>query len=342
MMSFNPKFISETCKYNFNDVMLVPTQPSRLSSRSEVNLENTYNFTYTNSMISAVPIIASNMDRIGTLKMYKCLSKYNIITCFTKHISLEELCSHDLNSDLYILSSGIKDSDILCLEEKISRLNPKMVCFDVANGYMLNFLKKIKTFKSKHPDICVIAGNVVSKEMLRPLSEIGVDIVKIGIGSGSVCTTRLKTGVGYPQLSCIMDMRQEATNLGMLLLSDGGIKTPGDAAKAFAAGADFIMVGGMFAGHKESMLDSDDKDGIEFYGNSSEKALDKHYGGTKNYRTNEGKCVKVNYKGELSDTVQDLLGGIRSCCTYMDSLDLFELQDNSNFIVVNKQLNDMF
>lgn len=355
-MNENIKKINNSPKYDFNDVMMIPLEPSEISSRKEVILKDNYIFENLNKsnntyIENCVPIVASNMDRIGTIKMYQALSKYNIITCFIKQITLQELTSIELNPNLYILSSGVSEKDIEELEYKIKYLNPppKMVCFDVANGYMLNFINKIKLFRERHPNLIIIAGNIVTSTILPHLKEAGVNIVKVGIGSGSVCTTRLKTGIGYPQFSAILDMKETAIKLNIQIMSDGGIKHPGDAAKAFGAGADFIMIGGLFAGHNECKTEKESNNTtnntesyIKFYGSSSNEALDKHYGGTKKYRTNEGKCVNIKCKGPISNTLEDLLGGLRSSCAYLNCKNLKEIYDKSKFIVVRQQVNNMF
>lgn len=343
----NLKKLCREPKYDFKDVMMIPSDPTYISSRKDVILKQHYIFK-NNIELNCIPLVASNMDRIGTIKMYKELSKHNIITCFIKQITLQELTSVDLNPDLYILSSGVSDGDIEELEKKISVLNTKMVCFDVANGYMKNFIDKIKLFRDRHPNIIIIAGNVVTSSILSYLKEAGVDIVKVGIGSGSVCTTRLKTGVGYPQFSAIYDIKNQAQRLNMYIMSDGGIKHPGDASKAFGGGADFVMIGGMFAGHNECKTDEEENeenkenDEIKFYGSSSNEALDKHYGGTKKYRTNEGKCISIKCKGPILNTIEDLLGGIRSSCAYLNCKNLRQIYNNSKFIVVRQQVNNMF
>jgi GMP reductase len=337
------KIVTNQAKYDFDDVMMTPTEISELTSRKDVNLLTRIEIG--NTVVECVPIVASNMDRIGTIEMYKELSEFKIVTCFTKHVKLEDLLSVELDPNLYILSSGIKESEIEELENKIERLNPtpKMVCFDVANGYMRMFLERVGEFKIKHPELIVIAGNVVTKDILPMMASIGVDIVKVGIGSGSVCTTRLKAGVGYPQFSAIIDMVETARELKIKIMSDGGIKHPGDACKAFGAGADFVMVGGLLAGHDECLTAEEKvyKDEVEFYGSSSEAALDKYYGGTQRYRANEGKIVKVKRKGPVKNTLEDLLGGLRSGCTYMNAKNLKEL-DKAKFIVVRQQTNNMF
>ena len=181
--------------------------------------------------------------------------------------------------------------------------------------------------------------------MVEELILAGADIVKVGIGPGSVCTTRIKTGVGYPQLSAIIECADAAHGLGGHIISDGGCKIPGDVAKAFGGGADFGMLGGMFAGHDESggeIMEENGKRFRLFYGMSSQTAMDKHSGGVAEYRASEGKTVKVPYKGAVSDTVKDILGGVRSTCTYVGASQLRELSKRTTFIRVAEQENQIF
>ena len=177
------------------------------------------------------------------------------------------------------------------------------------------------------------------------LDRAGADIVKVGIGPGSVCTTRVKTGVGYPQLSAIIECADAAHGLGGQIISDGGCVTPGDVAKAFGAGADFVMLGGMLSGHTESGGELIEKNGEkykEFYGMSSSSAMKKHKGGVAEYRASEGKSVKVPFKGDVEGTVQDILGGLRSTCTYVGASRLKELTKRTTFIRVEEQENRVY
>jgi GMP reductase len=199
--------------------------------------------------------------------------------------------------------------------------------------------------------------------MTQQLILSGADIVKVGIGPGSVCTTRIKTGVGYPQLSAVMECADAAHGLGGLVMADGGCTCPGDVAKAFAAGADFVMLGGMLAGHDqgggqvitkvfqtnelEVTMDGEQfkrefKQFVQFYGMSSKAANEKHFGGLKDYRAAEGKEVLITYKGNVSGTVQDILGGLRSACTYVGASQLKHLSKCATFVRVNRQVNNIF
>ncbi|AZI66981.1 GMP reductase [Kaistella daneshvariae] len=342
--------IENDLKLGFKDVMIRPKR-STLKSRSQVSLERNFTFVNSQKKWSGVPIIAANMDTVGTFEMAEALAKDKIITAVHKHYSLEEW-SNFLSSqpdsiyDFIALSTGIGSAD----EEKIQKIvekHPKInfLCIDVANGYSEHFVDFVKKIRSIFPDKTIIAGNVVTGEMVEELILAGADIIKVGIGPGSVCTTRIKTGVGYPQLSAIIECADAAHGLGGHIISDGGCKIPGDVAKAFGGGADFVMLGGMFAGHDESggeIVEENGKKFRLFYGMSSQTAMDKHAGGVAEYRASEGKTVKVAYKGPVSETVKDILGGVRSTCTYVGASQLRELSKRTTFIRVAEQENQIF
>ena len=342
--------IENELKLGFKDVMIRPKR-STLKSRSQVSLERNFNFVNSKKQWSGVPIIAANMDTVGTFEMAIALSKDKIITAVHKHYTLEEwtafLASQpDSIYDYIALSTGIGIGD----EEKIQQIvnaHPKInfLCIDVANGYSEHFVDFVKKMRGFFPDKTIIAGNVVTGEMVEELILAGADVIKVGIGPGSVCTTRIKTGVGYPQLSAIIECADAAHGLGGHIISDGGCKIPGDIAKAFGGGADFVMLGGMFAGHDESggeIVEENGKKYRLFYGMSSQTAMDKHSGGIAEYRASEGKTVKVSYKGGVAETVKDILGGVRSTCTYVGAAQLRELSKRTTFIRVSEQENQIF
>ncbi len=244
------------------------------------------------------------------------------------------------------VSTGTSASDSEKLDE-VLKVFPSLrfICIDVANGYSEHFVHFVKKTRNKYPGKVIIAGNVVTGEMVEELLLAGADIIKVGIGAGSVCTTRVKTGVGYPQLSAIIECADAAHGLGGQIISDGGCKTPGDVAKAFGGGADFVMLGGMLAGHDESggeLVEEGSKQYKQFYGMSSETAMNKYAGGVANYRASEGKTVKVPYRGSVSDTVLSILGGLRSACTYVGAKQLKELTKRTTFIRVQEQHNEWF
>ncbi|WP_332019215.1 GMP reductase [Kaistella sp.] len=337
-------------KLGFKDVMIRPKR-STLISRSQVSVERNFTFVNSQKKWSGVPIIAANMDTVGTFEMAEALAKEKIITAVHKHYTPEEWSAFLNNQpdsiyEYIALSTGTGKAD----EEKIKQImedHPQIefLCIDVANGYSEHFVDFVKRARAQFPTKTIIAGNVVTGEMVEELILAGADVIKVGIGPGSVCTTRIKTGVGYPQLSAIIECADAAHGLRGHIISDGGCKIPGDVAKAFGGGADFVMLGGMFAGHDESGGDIVEKDGKKFrlfYGMSSQTAMDKHAGGVAEYRASEGKTVKVPYKGPVAETVKDILGGVRSTCTYVGASELRELSKRTTFIRVAEQHNEVF
>jgi GMP reductase len=342
--------IENEIKLGFKDVMFRPKR-STLKSRSEVSLTREFKFLHSKTIWQGIPIIAANMDTVGTFKMAKMLASKGLFSAIHKHYSLTEwkdfllsISKNDLNHIAVSTGIGANDSEKLA---EIFKIEPqlKFICIDVANGYSEFFADFVKNTRQQYPDKVIIAGNVVTGEMVEELILSGADIVKVGIGPGSVCTTRVKTGVGYPQLSAIIECADAAHGLGGHIISDGGCTTPGDVAKAFGAGADFVMLGGMLAGHDESGGDIIDKDGKKyrkFYGMSSSTAMTKHVGGVAEYRASEGKTVEVPYKGPVEATIHDILGGLRSTCTYVGASRLKELTKRTTFIRVNEQENRFY
>lgn len=337
-------------KLGFKDVMFRPKR-STLKSRSQVKLERTFKLLHNKSDWSGVPIMAANMDTVGTFEMALALQNHKMFTAIHKHYTLQQwsdfLAKAPAGIENHIaVSTGTSNTDY----EKLSHIiaeNPQLrfICIDVANGYSEHFVAFVKQVRRKFTDKVIIAGNVVTGEMVEELLLAGADIIKVGIGPGSVCTTRVKTGVGYPQLSAIIECADAAHGLGGLIISDGGCTTPGDVAKAFGAGADFVMLGGMLAGHDESGGELIEKNGEKvkmFYGMSSATAMKKHAGGVAEYRASEGKTVTVPYRGRVDETVLDILGGVRSTCTYVGASQLKELSKRTTFIRVAEQENQVY
>jgi GMP reductase len=337
-------------KLGFKDVMFRPKR-STLKSRSQVNLERNYKFRTSHLEWSGVPVMAANMDTVGTFEMALSLYEHKIFTAIHKHYSVDQWnafmkAAPDDIANYIAMSTGTGVQDLEKVKEVITH-NPKLtfICIDVANGYSEHFVDFVYETHKALSDKIIIAGNVVTGEMVEELLLAGADIVKVGIGPGSVCTTRVKTGVGYPQLSAIIECADAAHGLGGHIIADGGCSTPGDVSKAFGAGADFVMLGGMLAGHNESggeLIERDGKQYKQFYGMSSATAMDKHAGGVANYRSSEGKTVEVAYKGDVKDTVLDILGGVRSTCTYVGAASLKELSKRTTFIRVAEQENQVY
>lgn len=365
--------LTDDTKLDFKDVLIRPKR-STLNSRKDVDLRRTFTFKHSGWEWTGVPIMAANMDGVGTFDMARALYEHRMFTCFVKSYDLDDFIHDSSEGDVYYgnyaaVSTGTSDAD-WSKTQQILNVYPELhfICIDVANGYSQHFGDFVAKVRERYPEHTIIAGNVVTAEMTEELILRGADIVKVGIGPGSVCTTRYKTGVGYPQLSAIIECADAAHGLGGHIVADGGCTCPGDVAKAFGAGADFVMLGGMLAGHTEGggevvkkyfstgeyFLGPMDRQGIpsyepviearefvKFYGMSSRDAQEKN-GGFKEYRASEGKAVEVPFKGAVDDTVKDILGGIRSACTYVGAGKLKELSKRTVFVKVTQQINNIF
>lgn len=370
---------------DYSDVLIRPKR-STLGSRSEVDLKCKFKFrnydphfeheNWEEDHYDGIPIMAANMDGVGTFEQADKLAELGLFTCLVKTYSETELVNFFdpedqdnmiIRSDNVAMSIGITEKDEIKFRNVYEQVgyNLKYVCIDVANGYSERFVEYVKHFRRNYPHIVIIAGNVVTADQTQELILNGADIVKVGIGPGSVCTTRIQTGVGYPQLSAVIECADAAHGLGGHIIADGGCTCPGDVAKAFAAGADFVMLGGMLAGHDEGggeviskWYDSGEykhtgtpdtfesfqpifkeKKFVQFYGMSSDAANTKHFGGLKNYRASEGREVLVPYRGAVENTIQTILGGIRSTCTYVGASTLKQLSKCTTFVRVNNQYN---
>lgn len=330
---------------DFCDVLFQPKRTT-LNSRSEANARRVYKFKYYPEQILSCGLIASNMATTGTFEMAKALTPYEAMTCFHKHIPYSELKKHFYTYEqLQFVSVGLKDNKEDFFKLLDSNRAIDKVCIDIANGYIPNLLKFVKELRNRYPKILIMAGNVVTGDMVQDLILNGADIVKVGIGNGSVCTTRLKTGVGRPQLSTILECSDAAHGVGGMICADGGCTNPGDVAKAFGAGADFVMLGGMLAGTDEAggeLVNINDKSYKQFYGMSSKLAQEKHFGGMKNYRTSEGREKLIPYTGPANEVIEDILGGIRSTMTYIGATKLKDMPKCTTFYTVNRQLNTIF
>ena len=341
--------IDYTPQLDFTDVLIRPKR-TVLNSRSQVDINRNFTFLYSKIKLNVVPIIASNMDTIGTFEIYNELSKFNMITCMHKFYNLQDykkyICDNILDPNLFMISTGIKDKDFEKMCEIIDYTKCNWICIDIANGYIKNLIDFCLKVRDKYPNKIIVAGNVATREMVEELIINGkVDGCKIGIGPGSACLTRQKTGVGVPQLSAIIECADSAHGVGGFIIGDGGITCPGDMAKAFCGGSDFVMCGGIFSGHDENPGKIIEENGIKykmFYGMSSELAMKKHYGSMEKYRASEGRILKIKYKGPIKDTILDYLGGLRSTCTYINSKKIKYMPKCTTFLLVNNQLNKIF
>ena len=390
--------LEEDLKLDYKDVLIRPKR-STLQSRSQVKLHRKFefrnykpDFDIGDDHYNGIPIMAANMDGVGTFEMADKLAEGEMFTCLVKTYGVDELVEYFMGpierSECVAMSIGTSESDYnkLFQVKKECDTRLKYVCMDIANGYSDHFAQHVRKVRAEFPDLVIIAGNVVTREMTEELILAGADIVKVGIGPGSVCTTRIQTGVGYPQLSAVIECADAAHGLGGHIIADGGCTCPGDVAKAFAAGADFVMLGGMLAGHDEGggevitktyqtmeakmqpfpegmpeeerqrALEAiekgefdppmqpvfEKKQFVQFYGMSSKSANDKHFDGLKDYRSSEGRTVLVPYRGAVAETIQDILGGVRSACTYTGAMKLKQLSKCATFIRCTQTHNSVY
>ncbi len=341
--------IERDLKLTFDDVLIRPKR-STLVSRSDVDLVREFKFRHTKETWSGIPIVAANMDTTGLFSIAKVLQGHKMITCTQKFYSTREFSEAwevGVDPGCIAVTCGSTEESFDLLKRKMETdKGLKIICIDVANGYREVFLQFVMKIRNEFVDKIIIAGNVATREMTEALILAGADIVKVGIGPGSVCTTRKVAGVGYPQLSAISECADAAHGLNGHVMADGGCSAPGDISKAFAAGADFVMLGGMLAGHNESGGEIIDGEGGKqyksFYGMSSAKAMEAHYGEIADHRAPEGKEVRVPYRGPLEGTIQSILGGLRSACSYVGARRIKDLPKCTTFIRVSMTTNEVF
>lgn len=362
--------IQDDIQLDYCDVLLRPKR-STLASRSQVEVVREYIFRWCPRALQATGIIAANMFTTGTMEIAREMQKQKLLTALHKHYAVDELLNFLKqntkefgNNDLLFVSSGVSDADFSKLTEIMDSGLISNICIDVANGYSPYLVNYIKKVRSAWPNSLIMAGNVVTGDMCEDLILSGADIVKVGIGPGSVCTTRKLTGVGRPQFSTVIECADAAHGVGGMVCADGGCTVPGDVCKSFCAGADFVMLGGLLAGHAESAgelstkhfqtnevdlidnktcaLQIEEKQFKKFYGMSSEFAQQAHYGGMKKYRASEGKVVEIPFRGPIEPTLLAILGGLRSCMTYIGAKRLKDMPKCATFYRVNRQLNNIF
>ena len=336
-------FYSSEKKLNFKDVLIVP-KSSKINSRKDVVLDTKILFPASGINWTGVPIMASNMDNVGTFEMGFALQNFHMTNAVSKFYNKDawvKSIRNGLDLEFNFITFGLQE--ISEIDEIISYIlqktnkNIKTIVFDIPNGYLEKFSKIISEARKEFPKLGIIAGNVVTSEGVRLLMDSGADGVKVGIGSGGVCDTTETTGIGYPQLSAAIDCSLEVKKYNGFIVSDGGVKITGDISKAFAAGSGFVMLGSLLAAHKESMapiIRKDNKNFRELYGMSSTQAMTKHYGGVADYRTSEGKSILVEDRGPVKNTLNKILGAMRSTCTYINAKNIGEIHENSSFIIL--------
>jgi GMP reductase len=342
--------IKEDLKLNFDDVLMEPKR-STLSSRRDVDMTRKFKFRNSGKIMEFTPIFASNMDGVGTFSMAKVLQEHKMMTVITKSTTVDQW-KEAVGSGLRLQSVSVctgtnkiwdsEAEDYARMKQVLDSFpDVKMITVDVANAYHQNFVDFIKMVRDEFPDKVIVAGNVVTPEMVEELIINGADMVKIGIGPGSVCTTRTMTGIGVPQFSAIVECADAANGVDGHIMADGGCVWPGDIAKAFGGGAHAVMIGGMLAGHDESEQPVTDGK-IEFYGMSSDRAREKHGKRKDGYRGNEGRWISLPYRGAVNNTVEDILGGVRSAATYIGARRLKDMPKCATFVRVNNNINRVY
>ena len=337
-------------KLDYKDVLLKPKR-STLSSRRDVDMTRSFSFRNSGETYECCPIIASNMDGVGTFSMAKVIQEYKMMTTITKTTTIDQwrkAVGEGIKLKYISVCTGTgklwdDDAEDYSTMQKVLKSYPdvKFITIDVANGYHTNFSDFVGAVREEYPDKTIIAGNVVTAEMTEELIIQGADVVKVGIGPGSVCTTRTMAGVGVPQFSAVVECADAANGVGGHIVADGGCNMPGDIAKAFGGGAHFVMLGGMLAGHNESEVES--KNGKrEFYGMSSDRAREVHGKRKDGYRGNEGRAVILPDRGPVKETIEDILGGVRSSCTYIGARRLKDIPKCASFVRCNQSLNTVF
>jgi GMP reductase len=342
--------IKEDIKLNFDDVLMEPKR-STLSSRRDVDMTRKFTFRNSGKVMNFTPIFASNMDGVGTFSMAKVLQKHQMMTVITKSTTLDEW-KEAVGTGLRLQSVSVctgtnkiwdpEAADYKSMQAVLSSFpDVKMITVDVANAYHQNFVDFIKMVRDDYPEKVIVAGNVVTPEMVEELIINGADMVKIGIGPGSVCTTRTMTGIGVPQFSAILECADAANGVDGHIMADGGCVWPGDIAKAFGGGAHAVMIGGMLAGHDESEQPVVDGK-VEFYGMSSDRAREKHGKRKDGYRGNEGRWISLPHRGPVEPTVEDILGGVRSAATYIGARRLKDMPKCATFVRVENNINKVY
>jgi GMP reductase len=338
-------------KLDFKDVLIRPKR-STLSSRADVGMTRTFRFVHAGHEWTGFPLIASNMDTTGTFSMANALAPFGAMVALHKHYPADRLVAFfrtNVAPNVFYTLGTTKDD-----REKFEHVKAQVplakISIDVANGYTETFLDAVARTREHNKDAVIMAGTIVTGEMAEALILAGADIVRVGIGSGSVCTTRDLTGVGYPQLSAVIECADAAHGLKGHVCSDGGCTVPGDIAKAYGGGADFVMLGGMLAGHDEceGEVRYEERGGervpvaMQFYGMSSQTAMNKYHGGVADYRAPEGRTVEVPYRGNVKETMQGITGGLRSMMTYIGATSLKEVPKRTTFVLVGAQRNTVF
>lgn len=320
----------------FDDVLLVPGY-NGIRSRQAVTTEVTLG-----RVALKIPVMSSNMDTITGSEMAMAFAKHGGLGILHRFMSIEQNLAEFRRARTagpVGVSIGVS-GDSMERAEALVAAGADILCVDVAHGHSKMVNQTVRALRDRFGDnVCIIAGNVATYAGADYLSAAGADVIKVGIGPGSVCTTRIKTGFGVPQLTAILD----CSKVDRPLIADGGIRNPGDAVKALAAGAACVMLGGMLAGTSETPGATVERTGPDgkpqlfkvFRGMASREAQEDFMGAMADWKTAEGIAIEVPARGPVSNVLADVMGGIRSGMTYCGAKDLKELQRKAQFMEVS-------
>ena len=354
---------------DYSDILIRPKMGINLNSRKDVNLQRLFKFKHGQTR-TGLGVFNANMATVGNFVIAKKLLLKGMFATIHKHYTMDEIGGfitsarqENIPLDNLFITIGLKNIDdeiqkLKDLESKYDWKSPRNICIDAPNFYIQKALDVLSRVRADFPDAVIMAGNIASGDICLKLLDYA-DIIKCGIGSGSACLTRKQTGCGTPMVSLILECADIAHSVGGHICADGGIVDVGDICKALCLNADFVMAGGMFAGTDEAEGDVIEKhyetseiiDGKpviqtkyfkQYYGMSSEYANNKFAGGMGNYKTSEGRELLIPYTGALDKILQDITGGIASCCTYIGATSVKHLSKCATIIQVHNQLNKVF
>jgi IMP dehydrogenase len=330
--------------FTFDDVLIVP-KFSEVNSRSEVDIS-----TNLRELRFKLPVISANMDTVTGDAMSRAMLRNGAQACIHRFGTIEEtvdLFQRSHATDLHVspmVSIGVGSIELQRAKALFDE-GAHTYVVDVAHGAQLSVAKQVLALREiLGPYVNIVAGNFATGESVKHFLEyvgFAVDAIKVGIGPGSACTTRIKTGVGYPQLSAVLDIARTIEQTGVTVIADGGMKTAGDICKAIAAGADMAMLGGMLAGTEEtpgdafspsSELQFNPKNAFKKYRGSASLESYRDQGKEAKHRTAEGESFLVPYKGPVADILQDIEGGLRSSLSYVGASNLKEFQRRAEFV----------
>ncbi|WP_413587518.1 guanosine monophosphate reductase [Bdellovibrio sp. HCB274] len=328
---FNWKEVKNRGKgLTFDDVLIIPAR-SDIRSRRDPNLTTkvTRNFTM------ETPIISANMDMVTEYDMALAMHNLGGMGILHRFISTEEQSAQarrlkEAGVKLISASVGVGE-EFKTRSKALVEAGVNIITIDIAHGHSVQMMETMKWLKDQYPHVDLIAGNMATPDAARDLIEAGADAIKVGIGPGSMCTTRIITGCGVPQLTAIALCSEVASAHGVPVIADGGIRTSGDMVKAFAAGASTVMLGSMLSGTIETP--GEIKNGKKQYrGMASRSAQDSWRGGVPEGMAPEGESTQVNVKGHVKDVIHEVTGGIRSGMSYINATSIAEIKDKALFM----------